>query len=182
MRMPALAAVLAILATSGSIAGSPSPYVSAQSQDIKALSPAEAKDLLAGKGMGYAKAAELNGYPGPAHVLELADELQLSATQRLDTQAIFDRMAASAKTVGPLLIDAERALDSSFRDKNVNPESLARAVEEIAYLQGELRRIHLHAHIKQTAVLTASQIAQYAVQRGYTDRSSESAGQHHHHE
>jgi hypothetical protein len=180
MRISALAAVFAILATSGSIASSPSPYVGAQSQDIKALSPAETEDLLAGRGMGYAKAAELNGYPGPAHVLELADTLELSARQRLDTQAIFDRMAASARTVGPLLIDAERELDSLFRDRNVNPESLARAVEEIAHLQGELRRIHLQAHIEQTAVLTSSQIAQYAVQRGYTNRSSESADQHHH--
>ena len=182
MRMSALVAVFAMIVTPGSIAGSPSPYVSARSQDIKALSHAEVEDLLAGRGMGYAKAAELNEYPGPAHVLELADDLQLSAKQRLDTQAIFDRMAASAKTVGPLLVESERALDSSFREKYVTPESLARAVEKIAHLQGELRRIHLQAHIEQTAVLTSNQITQYAVQRGYTNHSSESAGQDRHHE
>lgn len=180
MRMSALAAVFTIVATSGSMAGSPSPYVGTQSHDVKALSPAEMEDLLAGRGMGYAKAAELNGYPGPAHVLELADSIELSARQRMDTQAIFDRMAAAARTVGPLLIDAERALDSSFRDRNVDTESLARAVEIIARLEGELRRIHLQAHIEQTAVLTAPQIAQYAMERGYANRSSESAGQHHH--
>ena len=37
-----------------------------------------------------ALAAELNGYPGPSHVLELADKLELSTEQRASMQRLFD--------------------------------------------------------------------------------------------
>jgi hypothetical protein len=58
------------------------PYAGMQSRSIKALSDQQIADLNAGRGMGLALAAELNGYPGPLHVLELADKLDLSADQR----------------------------------------------------------------------------------------------------
>jgi hypothetical protein len=70
-------------------ANSQSPYASQESREIKSLSPQEASDLLAGKGMGFAKAAELNGYPGPAHVLELAAQLQLTPEQKTRTETLF---------------------------------------------------------------------------------------------
>ena len=44
----------------------------ASNSDIKSLSQDDQSALLAGRGMGLARPAELNGYPGPAHVLELA--------------------------------------------------------------------------------------------------------------
>jgi hypothetical protein len=44
-----------------------SPYAGEQGRAIKALSQKEVSDLLDGAGMGYAKAAELNRYPGPMH-------------------------------------------------------------------------------------------------------------------
>ena len=62
--------------------------------------------------MGFAKAAELNGYPGPAHVLELAEQLELSPTQRRDTEAIFERMQTRAKAAGKRVIDEESRLDT----------------------------------------------------------------------
>src|SRR5262245_1477224 len=64
-----------------------SPYAGLDSRDIKALSAEQLADLKAGRGMGLALAAELNGYPGPLHVLELADRLQLSPeqTRRVDS-------------------------------------------------------------------------------------------------
>ena len=49
-----------------------SPYAGQQTRAIKALSPEDLAGLLNGEGRGMAKAAELNGYPGPVHVLELA--------------------------------------------------------------------------------------------------------------
>ena len=58
-----------------------SPYAGQQARDIKALSPDEIQGYLTGQGMGLAKAAELNGYPGPLHVLELAAELKLTEEQ-----------------------------------------------------------------------------------------------------
>ena len=73
-------------------AQSQSPYVGQQFREIKALSPQEISDYLSGKGMGLAKAAELNGYPGPAHVLELATQLHLTADQKVKTEALFKRM------------------------------------------------------------------------------------------
>jgi hypothetical protein len=44
--------------------------------------------LLKGEGMGMAKAAELNGYPGPTHVLTLAKELALTESQLQQVTAI----------------------------------------------------------------------------------------------
>ena len=49
-----------------------------QNREIKALPAAELAGLLAGRGLGMAQAAELNHYPGPAHVLELRTELGLT--------------------------------------------------------------------------------------------------------
>ena len=46
------------------------------------VDPYTVADLKAGRGMGLALAAELNGYPGPSHVLELADKLKLSAEDK----------------------------------------------------------------------------------------------------
>ena len=134
--------------------------------------------VLAGKGMGYAKAAELNGYPGPAHVLELRSELGLSAEQLAQTQAIFQRMESSAKSLGAELVQAERALDASFRNREVSPESLARALERIAAIEGKLRNVHLGAHLEQTRVLSPAQAARYARLRGY---AGDAGGHHRHH-
>ena len=61
--------------------------------------------------MGMAKAAELNGEPGPKHVLDLVGQLELTETQRRDVQAIFDRMSAVAKPLGGQLIAQGQALD-----------------------------------------------------------------------
>lgn len=47
--------------------GQHSPYAGLPAREIKALSPEEIADLAAGRGMGLALAAELNGYPGPRH-------------------------------------------------------------------------------------------------------------------
>ena len=58
-----------------------SPYVSETSREIKALSAEDISGYLQGQGMGFAKAAELNGFPGPKHVLDLSDELELSHLQ-----------------------------------------------------------------------------------------------------
>src|SRR5262245_58595568 len=124
----ALLGAAALLVTFGS-AYSQSPYAGQESREIKALSPKEVSDLLAGKGMGLALAAELNGYPGPAHVLELAAQLQLTPEQKLRTEALFKRMQAGAMSVGRQLVDEERALDQQFASKSVTPTSLQSSVE-----------------------------------------------------
>src|SRR5215469_16531382 len=76
------------------------PYAGQETRSIKSLSTEDVAALLKGEGMGMAKAAELNGYPGPVHVLALANELKLTESQRQQVQTIFDRMSAAAKPLG----------------------------------------------------------------------------------
>ncbi len=158
-------------------AAEPSPYAGQEQRRIPALSPERVAALEQGHGLGYAKAAELNGYPGPKHVLELADELRLSDAQRAATQALFDAMAEQARSLGKELVAAELSLDREFRDRQVSAASLARAVQRAALLEGRLREAHLAAHLQQTEILDADQITRYAELRGY---GSDSEHKHHH--
>src|SRR5215813_10699629 len=91
-----------ILISSASIAET--PYAGLQARQIKSL---QVSDLKAGRGMGMALAAELNGYPGPAHVLELADRLDLSPDQRAHVQQLFDAMKQETIPLGTKLIEQE---------------------------------------------------------------------------
>src|SRR5437016_7821449 len=98
------------------LANTPSPYAGQQARSIKALSAEDIAGLLKGEGMGLAKAAELNGYPGPAHVLALAKQLKLGEAQRRQIQAIFDRMHADAVALGADIVERERTLDRQFAE------------------------------------------------------------------
>jgi Spy/CpxP family protein refolding chaperone len=125
------------------------------------------QDLLAGRGMGLAKAAELNGYAGPLHVLELADPLRLSAEQKARTQRLFEAMQARARELGQALLERESELDRLFASRRVSRAALESSLAEISRLQGELRRVHLEAHLAQTELLTPEQVAAYVELRGY---------------
>lgn len=144
-----------------------SPYAGMQNRAIKALSEEQMAGLKAGKGMALAMAAELNGYPGPAHTLELAEQLQLTDEQTARTQQLFADMESQAKAAGLEVIEAERALDTLFRDKLATPEAVSAAVTKAALAQGKLRETHLRYHLSMMDVLTAEQIAAYNQLRGY---------------
>jgi len=58
-----------------------SAYGGQQHRAIKGLSHEDVEELRRGGGWGLAKAAELNGMPGPAHVLELKDKIALTPDQ-----------------------------------------------------------------------------------------------------
>src|SRR6516225_10965914 len=143
------------------------PYSGQQARAIKALSDDDVAALRNGEGMGMAKAAELNGYPGPKHVLDLARQLQLTDGQRGGVQAIFDRMSAAAKPLGGELIAQEQALNQLFAKGEITPDRLAAATAAIAELQGRLRAVHLSAHVETRALLNPDQIARYKQLRGY---------------
>jgi Spy/CpxP family protein refolding chaperone len=145
-----------------------SPYAGAQSSEVPSLTDQEIAQLRAGEGMGLAKPAELNGYPGPKHVLELADELELSPDQRDRIEAIYDGMHAAAVETGERLIAAEKHLNNRFRHQHIDEVSLAEAVAEVAAIRGELRTVHLSAHLTTHAALTAEQRQAYDRLRGYT--------------
>ena len=143
------------------------PYAGQQQRGIKALSEQQIADLRAGRGMSLALAAELNGYPGPLHVLELADQLQLIAAQRAQTQQLFDAMKNEAATVGATLIEQETALDRAFAGNHISEASLGRLTSQIGETQGRLRAVHLKYHLSTSALLSAAQRERYADLRGY---------------
>jgi len=166
-RMLTLAAVACAFVAPVSAEQQSVPYAGQQSRPIKALSDEDTAALLNGDGMGFARAAELNGYPGPAHVLTLSQPLKLTEAQREQVQAIFDRMSAAAKLLGAELVERERALDQLFAKGDITPDRLAGATAQIGELQGRLRSVHLAAHVETQAVLTSDQIALYQHLRGY---------------
>jgi len=144
-----------------------SPYAGMQDRPIKALSPQQLDELRAGKGMGYAMPAELNGYPGPAHTAELAEALGLSESQRRETQALYAQMQAEAIAAGRQVIESETALDRLFAHGVADTASVQAATAEAARAQGVLRAVHLRYHLRMREVLTPAQTAKYAELRGY---------------
>lgn len=173
-------ACLLVLLPLGAPATTPSPYAGEQRRAIKALSEKEIADLRAGRGMGYAKAAELNGYPGPLHVLEHADALRLTPDQRARTQALFDAMQREASALGEAVVEEERQLDRAFADGTIDEATLAAHLRTIADLQAKLREVHLRTHLRQKALLAPGQVARYIELRGYGDAAAHD-GHHHGH-
>jgi Spy/CpxP family protein refolding chaperone len=146
-----------------------SPYAGQQARSIKALSDGDSAALRKGEGMGMAKAAELNGYPGPAHVLMLVKELGLTDDQVQKVQAIYARMNASAKSLGAQMIAREQNLDQLFATSHVTADRVTAETEALGELQGHLRSVHLTAHLEMRPLLTPEQIANYQQLRGYGD-------------
>lgn len=158
------------------------PYAGEETREIKALSAEEVDDYLDGAGMGLAKAAELNGFPGPLHVLELADELELTHEQMRRTHEIFEEMREQAKLLGARVVEKERELDRLFASETVTEPELRALTGEIGRLQGELRATHLHAHLAQKALLSEHQVRRYIALRGYGSGTTEphDPSKHHH--
>jgi hypothetical protein len=122
-----------------------SPYVGQEQREMKTLSAAEVQGYLSGSGMGLAKAAELHHYPGPKHVLDLAEPLQLSTEQRQKTQSLFAVMQTEAMRLGTQLIEKERQLNTLFATGTIAEAQLDQLVTEIGTIQGQLRAVHLRA-------------------------------------
>lgn len=162
-----LAVMTLLVAAVPAVAQQHSSYAGQQGREIKALSAEEMADLLAGRGMGMARAAELNSYPGPMHVLALRDQLRLSGEQVSAVQASFEEMQAAARQLGAELVEQERMLDGLFRSGTITPARTSAHTEAIGLLQGRLRAIHLAAHLQMRELLTSDQIARYDGARGY---------------
>jgi Spy/CpxP family protein refolding chaperone len=148
-------------------AGTESPYAGQEARDIKSLSQQEVEDYLNGRGMGYAKTAELNQYPGPRHVLDMAKELSLTEEQSKLSQKIFDAMKAEAMALGSQLVEKERQLDQMFAGGSIESAGLKSLLTEIATIQAKIRYVHLKAHLEQRPLLTKHQIMKYSHLRGY---------------
>jgi hypothetical protein len=134
----------------------PQPYAGLQNRPIKALSEQQQAELRAGRGAGMALAAELNGYPGPVHVLELADQMALSPQQRQRVQALFNAMKTEAIPKGEALIAREAELDRLFAERTVTEPSLTLAARAIGDEQADLRVTHLNYRLWSLGVLNTA--------------------------
>jgi Spy/CpxP family protein refolding chaperone len=146
-----------------------SPYVGEEHRVIKSLSQDEIQGLKNGKGLGFAKVAELNRYPGPRHVLDLENELNLSDKQVQVTKAIFDQMQADAIHLGHILVNREKSLDTLFATEQISQDKLESMLSAIGQTRAELRGVHLNAHLELKQVLTSHQIVLYDKLRGYSN-------------
>ena len=148
-------------------AHAPQPYAAMTGRAVKALPEEQIADLRAGRGMGLALPAELNGYPGPVYTLENADALGLSLDQRARTRVLLEAMKAAAIPLGERLIEQEIDLDRLFATKAARPDSLTAATAAIGATQGQLRAAHLRYHLATVDVLTPEQVRRYGEVRGY---------------
>ena len=150
-----------------------SPYVGQENRDIKALSQDDIEGLLAGAGTpfgGMAKPAELNGYPGPRHVLDAyeAGQFDLTGDQLEQIEALYEEMRIRAIELGTQIVDLEKGLDDAFKSGTVTESLLQEEVEESAELYGQLRAVHLSYHLLMVNILTPQQVEEYNDLRGYT--------------
>ncbi len=152
-------------------ANPPSPYSGMETRTVKALSDEQIADLEAGRGMGLALAAELNGYPGPSHVLELAEALGLTSEQATRTRELLGQMKAETIPLGKGLIKEEAELDRLFAERTITTTRLTEMVKNIAEVQGALRTAHLRYHLDMVQLLAPGQIRRYSQLRGYVGSS-----------
>ncbi|NNE83879.1 MAG: hypothetical protein HKN28_07895, partial [Alphaproteobacteria bacterium] len=131
----------------------PSPYAGQETRQIKSLSAQDIDDLRNGRGWGLAKAAELNGVPGPTHLLDLADDIGLDAAQVAKLRAIKQAMTAQAKPLGEKLVALETELDRQFASGEITDNALRELLAQIAETRRELRYTHLATHFKTPPLL-----------------------------
>ena len=145
-----------------------SPYKGQEKRAIKSLSASDIDDLKNGRGWGLAKAAELNGVPGPIHLLEMKNEINLSADQVKKIEALYLDMKKRAISLGLELIELEQTLNESFASNSITEDKLKNQLEKIAQVRSKLRFVHLSAHLKTPDILSHQQIQHYNKLRGYS--------------
>ena len=122
--------------------------------------------------MGFSLPAELNGIPGPLHVLQLRDRLSLTPAQASDVGQIREEMTSAAQRLGASVIQAEAGLDHAFRNGTADETSIRAMTTRIGALNADLRAAHLMAHLKTRRLLTDVQLAAYNSARGYSAQES----------
>jgi len=156
-----------------------SPYTGLLDSPIRGLSVEEISELETGAGAGFARAAELNGYPGPRHILDLQSQLELSSDQLARIQTLYDEMNGEARRLGTEILQMESDLELAFRNQTIDEDSLASQVAALADNYGELRLLHLRTHLAAIDFLTPHQLVLYNQLRGYTE--AHPGGQGHEH-
>ncbi len=179
-----LLALVISIGSGASAQGEPTPTPSAYGAlldtEIRGIDPATIEGYRTGAGLGMALPAELNGYPGPRHVLDLADDLELTSDQQAQFQALFDDMLLQAIALGEQILEQEAGLELAFRDGTIDEESLRDRLVSIESLKAELRFVHLRTHLVTLEILTPHQVQLYNTLRGYTT-APETHDTHHGH-
>ena len=145
-----------------------SKYAGEEKREIKSLSATDIEELQNGKGWGLAKAAELNGVPGPVHLLEMKEEIDLSAKQIRAIEDIYIKMKQEAIPLGLELIELEMELNNHFANRTITDELLRQILQRIAQVHRQLRYVHLSTHLKTPDILKSEQITLYNKLRGYS--------------
>jgi Spy/CpxP family protein refolding chaperone len=117
--------------------------------------------------MGFAKAAELNGYPGPMHSLEHADALSFTAEQRDSLRRLMHEHKEEARRLGAEVVRLEKELDALFAMRTATAAAIDAKVAQIAAVNGRVRASHLKTHVRTAELLTPGQIERYKTERGY---------------
>lgn len=146
-----------------------SPYADHLDNEVRGLSTKEIEDLRNGAGMGFALAAEVNGWPGPLHALELADDLGLAGHQREELERLRAAMLAEAVPLGEAIVAAHGRLEAGFRSGSMDTDRLMEDVATLEGLYAELRVVHLATHLAAQPLFTQHQLAEYDRLRGYSD-------------
>ena len=128
-----------------------SPYSGQEKREIKSLSQHEITGYLHGNGLGYAKAAELNQFPGLHHVLDLAQELNLSGEQ---------------------FVEKEHTLNELFANSSIDSAKLDVLLANLGVLEAKIRFVHSNAHLEQKALLSSEQVQLYDQLRGYNSTAT----------
>jgi hypothetical protein len=147
-----------------------SPYAGEEANKITSLTDIDIQSLKEGTGVafgGMAKLAELNSYPGPRHIIDLKEELNLDQEQLENITNSYKSMNQQSIQIGEQILTLEEELDLRFKDKTITRENLQNLVSQSASLYGRLRNIHLQAHLESADILTEQQIMKYDELRGY---------------
>ncbi len=144
-----------------------SPYAHTRSSEFSTLTPQEVRELRNGEGMGLARPAELNSFPGPRHLLELKSALDLSEMQVERIEAIRRKMKTQAVAKGEEILQAEQHLADLFASGHPTVTAVNRITEQLGIMRGQLQAIHLVAHVESARHLTVEQIRNYDRLRGY---------------
>jgi Spy/CpxP family protein refolding chaperone len=157
-----------LTAIAASEPGYKSIYIGQETRDIKSLSNEDINALRTGAGWGLAKAAELNGLPGPRHILDMKKEINLTTEQERMVRGLFNEMNKNAIELGNKYIEYEKELNNRFAERNIDENALDELLGKISEIYKSLRYTHLSAHLKASKILTEDQIKKYNRLRGYS--------------
>lgn len=130
------------------------------------VSQQEKEALLKGAGLGAGMIAMMNGYPGPKHVLEMGDELGLTAEQRESIGKTYGKVKAESVELGTELVEKDEKLTALFASGSVTAGEVEKLSREIGELQGRVRATHLNAHVETFDALTPAQREQLSSMQG----------------